>query len=133
MKPLTFSSTDLSLLHDQLDSWRQRQAGRCRLPPELWDAAAKLTLTHGVSQVARTLRIDFYPLQRRARELPSSDPVKPAPNGFIELKLDPSQTLNSPTGWVELIDGPRRRMRLHTGHDPAAWVALAHSFWRTAP
>lgn len=132
MKPLTFSSTDLLLLHDQLDSWRQRQTSRCRLPQEFWDAAARLAVTHGVSQVARALRIDFYGLQRRSRAVPSSNSISPALNRFVELKLDPApQTVSSATGWVELTDGPHRRMCLHTGHDPAAWVALADAFWRT--
>jgi hypothetical protein len=133
MKPLTFSSTDLALLHDQLDSWRQRQGRRVRLPPELWEAAAKLAATHGVSPVARALRIGFYRLQRRARELPLSGSVSSAPNRFVELQWEvPPPPAHPASGWVELIDGPHRRMRLHTGHDPAAWVALARSFWRTA-
>ena len=138
MKPLIFSSTDLRLLQRQLDSWRRRQTGHGRLPRELWEGAAKLALTEGVSAVARSLRIDFYGLQRRTRELSSPDLAKPtrATDRFVELKLDvppqPANATGATSGWVELIDGPDRRMRLHTGHDPAAWVALARSFWRTA-
>ena len=134
MKPLTFSSTDLPLLQDQLNSWRQRQSGRCRLPLELWGAAARMAATQGVSPVARALRIDFYGLQRRVRELPASDSASPPPNRFVELKLDHSpQPVRSAGGWVELIDGPHRRMCVHTGHDPAAWIALAQAFWRPIP
>jgi hypothetical protein len=132
MKPLIFSSTDLRLLQRQLDSWRQRQNGRGRLPQELWDVAAKLALTQGVSAVARSLRIDFYRLQRRTGELSAPDEAKPMMERFVELKLNvPPQPVSATSGWVELMDGPDRRMRLHTGHDPAAWVALARSFWRT--
>lgn len=131
MKPLTFSSTDLPLLRDQLDSWRQRQSGRCRLPPELWDAAGKLATTDGVSPVARALRIDFYRLKRLTRAVPPSDSGRLPENRFVELKLEvPPQPARCESGWVELMDGPHRRMRLQTGHDPAAWLALAQAFWR---
>jgi len=86
--------------------------------------------------VARSLRIDFYRLQRCTRELSASAEARPASERFVELRLDvptqPGNATNGTSGWVELSDGPDRRMRLHTGHDPAAWVALARSFWRTA-
>jgi hypothetical protein len=134
MKPLTFSWTDLHRLHDQLDSWRRRQTGRQRLPSELWEAAAKLAATHGVTRVARTLRLDFHRVRRECQQLPSSAPIGVAPPGFVELKLDPSpSSVGFAAGWVELSDGAHRRMRLHTGQDPAAWVALARAFWESAP
>ena len=137
MKPLTFSSTDLRVLQRQLDSWRRRQTGRGRLPQELWEGAAKLARTQGVSAVARSLHLDFYRLQRCTRELSGSAEARPASGRFVELKLavplQPGNETTGTSGWVELSDGPDRRMRLHTGHDPAAWVALARSFWRTAP
>jgi len=130
MKTLAFSSTDFHQLQRQLHSWRQRQQGRSRLPAALWDAATQIARAHGVSRVARTLRIDFYALERRVRDSSPRTPLAPVPAPFIELKLDPQHPLNSPAGSVELIDGPHRHMRIHTGHDPAAWIALAESFWR---
>jgi hypothetical protein len=134
MKPLTFSSTDLPRLLDQLEAWRQRQTGRRRLPPELWQAAARLAATHSVSSVARALRIDFYRLQRQTQLVSAATAKTPVPPPFVELKLDmPTRSAGAASGWVELSVGPQRRMRLHTGHDPAAWVALAEAFWRTAP
>ena len=130
MKPPTFSATDLPLLTGQLESWRRRQSGRRRLPAELWAAAAQLARTHGVSQVARALGLSFYRLQRQAREGPPTEAVAAPASPFIELKLDTPPDLGPPTGCVELSDGARRRMRLYTGRDPAAWEALARSFWR---
>ena len=130
MRPLRFSSTDLQLLERQLNLWRQRQSGRGRLPSALWESATQLGRSHGVSFVARTLRIDFYKLQRRVREGSAVVPVATPPPGFIELKLDTPQPAGTPDGWVELIDGAHRRMRIHTGTDRASWIALAESFWR---
>jgi len=133
MRPLAFSSTDLPLIQSQLEGWRQRQSGRSRLPPELWDAATALARTEGVSRVARVLKLGFYRLQREVRTRPLPVSVKDAANAFIELKLDSPPPPDPASGWVELMDGSDRRMRLHTGHDPAAWVALARSFWRSPP
>lgn len=133
MTPPLFSHTDLALLQTQLKAWRQRQAGRRRLPPELWEAAAHLARSHGISLVARVLRLDFYRLQRLSSEPQPPVPRVPASTPFIELKLDPPPSDLPAAGWVELIDGPHRRMRLHTGRDPATWIALARSFWRRKP
>ena len=133
MKPVTFSSTDLQLLQRQLDSWRRQQTGRHRLPTDLWAAAAALGRAHGVSRVSHLLRLGFHRLRRECQRQSAARPLSPAPGRFVEVKLDPASLPVGPaTGWVELVDGPRRRMRLHTGHDPAAWVALARAFWEGA-
>jgi hypothetical protein len=130
MKALTFCSTDLQLLQSQLNSWRRDQAGPHRLPPELWAAAATLARTHGVSRVSRTLRLGFHRLRRESQGPSASSPRSATPTGFVEVKLEPGCPLVGPSrGWVELINGPHQRMRFHTGHDPAAWVALAKAFW----
>ena len=51
--PTVFSSTDLELLHQQLEALRQAQSGRRRLPAALWVAAADLARIHSPSHVAR--------------------------------------------------------------------------------
>ena len=135
MSTPSFSSTDLTQLHRQLDRWRGRQPGRPRLPGPLWEAAAELARERSVSEVARRLRIDFYKLQRRVRDSPAAPPDKPTPAspGFIELKVAATAPLASNGGVVELFDGPQWRLRLETGHDPALWLALAEAFWRSRP
>ena len=131
MNSPSFSSTNLSQLRHQLDSWRQRQPGRPRLPAALWDAAALLAQAHGVSRVSQTLRIDYYKLQRRTLTPTPASPT--APPAFLELRLDSQAPRQEAVGAVELFDGPQRRFRLETGANPAAWVALAEAFWRAKP
>ncbi len=135
MSTLSFSTTDLTQLHRQLDRWRGRQPGRARLPGPLWEAAAQLARERSVSEVARRLRIDFYTLQRRVQDSPPAPPDKPTPTspGFIELKVTATAARASNGGVVELFDGPQRRLRLETGQDPALWLALAEAFWRSRP
>ena len=126
-----FSATELPQLQRQLISWRQRQTGRRRLPTTLWDAAAQLARLHGVNQVAQALRLDYYRLQRRANAVAPLSPTAPA--SFVELKLDSPAPHHGAIGTVELFDGPQRRLRIETGLNTAAWVALAEAFWRTKP
>ncbi len=132
MKTPRFCATDLAELQIQLKSWRLAQQGRPRLPTSLWDAAATLANCHGVSQVARCLGISFYRVKRRVEEgatqkasLPINTPQ------FVELKRSvPPSCPSVATGLVELVAGPDRRLVIHTGADPAAWVALAEAFWK---
>ena len=133
MRTPTFSATELPQLQRQLQAWRQRQSGRRHLPATLWDAAAQLAHRYGVSRVAQVLHLDYYRLQRRAQvptpAVASSRP--PAP--FVELKLDSPPLRPVNIGSVELFDGSQRRLRIETGPDPAAWIALAEAFWKTRP
>ena len=134
MKPPVFSSTDLNLLRQQLASWREQQMGRHRLPQELWDAAGRLAVQHSVSQVSRILRLGFHPVRRACERQRVPVSAAPVPGGFVEVRLDPSSTHQAgSSGWVELFKGPDQRMRIHTGHDPASWVALARAFWEGKP
>ena len=123
-----FSSTDLNQLQNQLEVWRQRQSGRPRLPMAVWSAAAKLASTHGVSAVSRSLRIGFAKLREQTQAVVSASTGR---SPFVELKLEVPPRPHSAVGSVELFDGPDRRLRLETGHDPTLWLTLAEAFWRS--
>ena len=82
-----FSATDLSQLHRQLDSWRQSEPQRARLPEAVWASAATLATTHGVSCVARTLGLDYTKLKRRATQAPGIPARTTPPPTFVELQL----------------------------------------------
>src|SRR5580765_5959271 len=80
MPSAQFSATDLKHLRQQLNAWRRSQTQRTPIPEPVWEAAATRAGTHGVSRVARTLRLDFYKLRRRSVQAPSSSPP-----GFVEI------------------------------------------------
>jgi hypothetical protein len=126
-----FSLTDLGVLQQQLADWRQRQCGRPRLPCEVWEAAAVLAHRHRPSPVARTLGLSYRKLVQWMRRTGPKMPAALAPARFVELRWSPPQGASpEPAGWAELRDASGRVMRLHTGHDPQAWLALADAFWR---
>jgi hypothetical protein len=129
---MRFSATDLQQLEGQLTLWRRARRRRRRLPEELWAAAVTLARIHGLSRVARRLRLDYYKLQREA-----SGPVRPStpkpvaacPEGFVELPWGASAP--GPMAWrVEWRNAQGATMTLHLPGDTAAVVALAEAFWR---
>ena len=126
-----FSSADLLLLRQQLADWRGRQPGRPRLPAAVWEAAAAIAQHQGPSRVARTLGLCYPRLRQWMGRGAAQRPAAATSARFIEVKCSPPVDAAPPAvGWAELRDGSGRVLRLHVGRDPAAWQALADSFWR---
>ena len=100
------------------------------MPAEVWELAAALARTHGISRVSRTLRLSFYKLRRRIQPpaaLPSS---APAPSGFIELAPVTGLGLSGGACVIELGDGDRSRMTIRLASEGPALLGLAEAFWR---
>lgn len=132
MAAAKFSATDLPQLERQLNSWRQSQRSRRRLPPEVWRVAVALARTHGLSCVARSLRLDYSKLQRlHAEGGPRTVPPRASasPPGFVELP-SPSPMTGAAPCRVELHHRRGATMTLHLPYDPAAVLALVEAFWR---
>ena len=66
MKVATRFEGTLEEVKQQLQCWRKGKRKPMRLPEKLWTRAVKLSRTHGASQVARVLRLDYYKLKQRA-------------------------------------------------------------------
>lgn len=132
MPRIRFSATDLQQLEGQLTLWRRSRRHRRRLPEEVWAAAVELVRTHGLSRVARRLRLDYYKLQRGASgpmRPPTSKPIAGCPEGFVELPWKASAP--GPMACrVELRNPQGATMTLHLPGDTALVVALAEAFWR---
>lgn len=128
-----FSATDLNQLRRQLNTWRRSQSQRTRLPEEVWELATTLARAHGVSHVARTLRLNFYKLRRRLTDAPppAAQRVRPGPPpGFVELQWEGPANAIGGECIVELSDARGKKMRLRLPGDTPALVGLAEAFWR---
>ena len=130
MRRTKFSATDLSQLHRQLDSWRQSEPQRARLPEAVWASAATLATIHGVSCVARTLGLSYTKLKRRATQAPGIPAPTTSPPTFVELQLDDSLGGASRPCRVELSDPAGGKMTVHLPLDSPAVLGLAEAFWR---
>jgi hypothetical protein len=125
-----FSLTDLNQLRHQLDSWRQSQSPRTRLPEALWKSAATLVSTHGVGCVARTLRLDYSKLKRRLTEAPGISAQPNPPPAFVEVQLDDGFRSASRLCRIELSDPTGGKMTVDLPSDAPAVLGLAQAFWR---
>jgi len=122
---------DLAAAAAALAQWRDRTPAGGRIPEALWSRAVDLARTHGVSQVAAALRLDYTRLKRRlAASAPSVAPPAPAP-AFVELTLGAEP---SAAGCVlALCDGRGRSLRVEWSRPTASEVAaLARTLWEAA-
>jgi hypothetical protein len=113
-----------------LARWRERAQVGARIPEALWSQAVALAATHGLSQVAVTLRLDYTRLQRRvaAGGAPPSPPA--VPPDFVALPLDlPART----PGCTLVLSHPAGPcLRLEWPQPLASEVAVvARSLWKT--
>jgi hypothetical protein len=99
-----------------LERWRaSAQRGR-RIPEPLWEAAACLARTYGVSPISAALKLSYYDLQRRAQGegAVSTQTQTQAPPSFIELAVPKGSPALSSHGTIEVVhaDGARLLVRL---------------------
>jgi hypothetical protein len=128
--PKGFSTTDLDTLERQLYAWRRKQRRRAGLPTEVWESAALLARSLGVSQVSRRLHLDYYKLSRWMGQAKDCPPDLPPP-AFVELAVaEPGSLGASPPFRAEMGEPAGGKLTLHLGCDVSAVVALAEAFWR---
>ena len=129
MRRTKFSATDLGQLSHQLNAWRQSQSGATRLPEGVWKAAASLSATRSVGEVARALRLDDNKLKARVPQDSANPAPVPSP-AFIELRPRESMPQVSAACRVELFDRSGARMTVDLPCDRSTLVGLAQVFWR---
>ena len=125
-----FSATDLTQLRRQLNSWRQAQSQRTRLPEEVWTAAAMLATIQGVSFVARSLGLDYLKLKRRVTPPPDVSARTTAPPAFVELQLDAALSGVGRSCRIELTDPSGGKLTMDLPCDASTVLGLAQAFWR---
>jgi hypothetical protein len=122
----------LARVRPALAAWRHRRRHREAIPENLWRLIVPLAQSHGVSPVARALRLNYTAL--RQRTLAGRAPVlagKPSA-GFVEVAAPPW-----PGGVpcrIELEDHRGAKMTVRLACAEAATVlAVAQGLWRQRP
>ena len=113
----------------RLAAWRKHRRHRQPIPEPLWQAAAVLARTHGVSPISSALRLNYYDLQRRASPSAGSTQPAPAPT-FVEVpvgSLNPPVS-NPPTLELAHPSGSRLTLRLQSSQD---LLAVVQTFLRS--
>jgi hypothetical protein len=121
----------LARVQPALAAWRQRRRHREAIPEDLWRLIVPLAQSHGVSPVARALRLNYTALQSRCVEVVRKVPMLAgnSSEGFVEVAL-PSWPGGAPWS-IELEDrrGAKMTVRL-AGGEAAAVLAVAQGLWR---
>jgi hypothetical protein len=121
----------LARVQPALAAWRQRRRHREAIPDSLWRLIVPLAQSHGVSPVARALRLNYTALQSRCVEMARRAPMLAgnSAEGFVEVAV-PSWPGGAPWS-IELEDrhGAKMTVRL-AGGEVATVLALAQEFWR---
>ena len=119
-------------LSRQIEQWRSTRPHRMPMPEPLWTLAANLAGHHGVAQVSRFLRLDYYslkervqPAERQAITAPESRSTGPT---FVEF---PSLTAPAVSECsIELEHPGGQRVRIHIkGAAVPDLGALTRAFW----
>ena len=91
---------DLARVRDRLTAWRRTKKPKSRIPQRLWELAVKLAAKHGLHRTARTLKLDYYSLKKRAEAAAG----RQEGNGPTFLELPPALAA-VPECVIELEDG----------------------------
>jgi hypothetical protein len=119
------SPDDLSQARSRFQAWRAGRKVGERIPAPLWEMAARLAKTHGVSRTATVLGLDYYSVRKRI-ESAVAQPHSGGP-AFVEW---PSPIVVGKECRLELDNGAGAIMRVHlVGYDAADVEALSRSFW----
>jgi hypothetical protein len=121
----------LRTLSQRFSRWRaNRQPGQ-RIPTELWQAAARLASTDGVSRISAALKLSYYDLQRRLARVPVPRPRPRVPPTFVQLPSPPVAPGLGEPGTVELVhaSGARLTLRLPNA-TPRDLLPLVRAFLR---
>jgi len=119
----------LTQLEQSLQTWRKNRHHREPVPESLWQGAAGLARTEGVSRIARSLHLNFYELKKRAQAgQPSRTTVADRP-AFVELPWAAAQEMAAACT-IELENRAGSKMRVQLAGRAGELIALAEVFWR---
>jgi hypothetical protein len=112
----------------RFEGWRTtRPTKGCRIPPELWAAAARCAGEYGVHRTAQVLGLDGGKLKRKMS--PATGRAKRGSPAFVELV--PASRLSAAECVVEIDNRAGSRLRIHLkGAALPDLVDLARSFAR---
>lgn len=123
---ITHLPEDVAIAQRRLDEWRQSNAKRCRIPPNVWAEATTLAKRHGVSCVAGAMRLKHRTLREyvsRERTTPNEAAREPKQT-FVEFV--PSESQASDPGIqveIERQGGERMLIRSVRSSELAALVS----------
>ena len=125
---------ELFKLARDLERWRASAQRGQRIPAELWEGAARLARTYGVSRISALLKLSYYDLRRRARGERAPSTQRAALPTFIELSAPTGSPGPSSPGLIEVVHACGARLILRWPRaKPEDVSALLRSFLEYRP
>jgi hypothetical protein len=123
----------LARVQPALAAWRLRRRHREAIPESLWRMILPLARAHGVSPVARALRVNYTTLKERTvgGANGSNRPVEKQADNFIEVPVATLGPWSASSQWtIELEDrhGAKLTLRLAQAESATA-LELAQGLW----
>ena len=117
----------------RFERWRRTRKVRSPIPEPLWISAVRMADMYGLHRTAKTLRVNYYSLKKRAQRkdtvaagMPEKDPTAT----FVEL----APVVGSCECTLELEDPSGAKMRVHLKGGVAPDLpALSRSFLKSEP
>ena len=125
---------EMAKVRREIEEWRSTRTKRCRLPDQLWEAAAALGRTHGIYRTARDLHVSYESLRYRVtsgRDGHRQRSTRQTAVPFVELRPVPLATTPAPGRGpeVELVGVQGERMVIRLAADQHLDLpALAKAF-----
>ena len=127
--------TRLDAVRRRFERWRRTRKVRSPIPEPLWISAVRMADMYGLHRTAKTLRVNYYSLKKRAQReatvaagMPEKDPA----TTFVELAPPVEAGSCEWTLELEAPSGAKMRVHLKGGVAPDL-PALSRSFWRVEP
>ena len=115
----------------RFEHWRRTRKIPSRIPEPLWAAAVKVAGTYGIPHTAKTLRVNYNALKKRAEQKTagaSGGPEGGAVATFLELA--PPAQVGFCHCTLELENASGAKMKVHLqGAEVPDLAALSRSFW----
>jgi hypothetical protein len=134
---LVKSAPDLDEVRGQIEHWRKTRSSRGRMPPALWEAAARLARSRGIYAVSQHLNVNYDSLKSRVQG--ASKPKAKGARGrtvpqFVELgAILPTRPVVDATV-MELVGATGSRLIVRvTGATSADVVALVRELYGRTP
>jgi len=125
--------TRLEGVRRRFERWRGTRKAHARIPDSLWDAAARMAGTYGISRTANVLRVNYHALKKRLgrKTAAASGQEAEGEARFVELTpFAPSGSCECLLEWED--GGAKMRIRLQ-GVGMPDLAALGRSFWDRRP
>ena len=121
-------SKELNTLKRELEAWRSSKSRGRFIPEDLWQRAAALTHTLGVTRVHQELRLDFTALKKRmdGSKKTAVLPSKPKAS-FVRLPLSSGSRVEGCVLKIESTSGARMQAEI-SGLETTALSQIIREF-----